>query len=49
MCKNHPSGTGFEGMKGSLKTTKAWYCERTWKAILEDTASVAAEEQWLML
>jgi hypothetical protein len=42
MCKSHPGGTGFEGMKGSCRTAEAWHCERPpWKAIGEDAASVA--------
>ena len=24
MCKGHPSGTGFEGMKGSCRAAEAW-------------------------
>ena len=27
MCKNHPGGTGFEGMKGSWRTAEAWHSE----------------------
>jgi hypothetical protein len=41
MCKSHPSGTGFEGMKRSWKAADVWHCERQWKAIGEGTASVA--------
>ena len=43
MCKNHPSGTGFEGMKGSCKEAEAWHCERPWKVIGEGVASVAID------
>jgi hypothetical protein len=43
MCKSHPSGTGVEGMKGSWRATKAWHCERSWKAISEGAASIAIE------
>ncbi len=35
MCKGHPGGTGFEGMKGSHKAAEARHCERPWKAIGE--------------
>ena len=41
MCKSHPGGTGFEGMKGSHRAAEALYCERPWKAIGEGAASVA--------
>ena len=40
MCKGHPGGTGFEGMKGTLRTAEAWHCERSWKAIGEASGSV---------
>ena len=43
MCKNHLGGTGFEGMKGSMKAAEAWYCERPKKAISESSASVAVD------
>jgi hypothetical protein len=43
MCKSYPGGTGFEGMKGSLRAAEAWHCERAWKAIGEDAASVAID------
>lgn len=43
MCKGHPGGTGFEGMKGSRKAAEARHCERPWKAIGEGAASVAIE------
>ena len=43
MCKNHPGGTGFEGMKGSWRAAEAWDCERPWKAIGEGAASVAID------
>ena len=41
MCKGHPGGTGFEGMKGSHRAAEARHCERPWKAIGEGAASVA--------
>lgn len=43
ICKGHPGGTGFEGMKGSRKAAEVRYCERPWKAIGEGAASVAIE------
>jgi hypothetical protein len=43
MCKSHPGGTGFEGMKGSYRAAEAWYCERPGKAIGEGAASVAID------
>ena len=38
MCKNHPDGTNFEGMKGSQRTAEGWYCKRPGKAIGEGAA-----------
>jgi hypothetical protein len=35
MGKNHPGGTGFEGMKGSWTAAEAWHCERPWKVIVK--------------
>jgi hypothetical protein len=43
MCKNHPGGTGFEGMKGSRRATKTWHCERPEKAKDEGAALVAVD------
>ena len=43
MCKNHPSGTGFEGMKGLCGAAEARHCERPRKAIGEGVASVAID------
>jgi hypothetical protein len=44
ICKGHPGGTGFEGMKGSHKAAEARHCERPWKAIGEEgAASVVIE------
>lgn len=43
MCKSHPGGTGFEGMKELSRAAEAWHCERPWKAIGEGAASVAIE------
>ena len=31
MCKGHPGGTGFEGMKGSRRAAEARHCERAWE------------------
>jgi hypothetical protein len=47
VCKSHPGGTGFEGMKGSHKAAEAWHCERPWKAIGEVAASDAIEDPGL--
>jgi hypothetical protein len=43
MCKSHPGGTGFKGMKGSYREAEAWQCKRPWKAIGEGGASVAID------
>ena len=43
MCKGHPSGTGFEGIKGSGRPAEARHCERPWKANGEGAASVAID------
>lgn len=43
MCKGHPGGTGFEGMKGSQRAAEALHGGRPWKAIGEGAASVAIE------
>ena len=43
MCKSHPGGTGFEGMKELSRAAEAWHCERPWKAIGESPASVAID------
>ena len=43
MCKSHPSGTGFEGMKGLCRAAEARHCERPRKAIGEGVASVAID------
>ena len=47
MCKGHPGGTGFEGMKGSHRAAEARHCERPWKAIGEGAASVAIDSPGL--
>jgi hypothetical protein len=47
MCKGHPGGTGFEGMKGSQRAAEAQYCETPWKAIGEGAASVAIDSPGL--
>jgi hypothetical protein len=39
MCKNHPGGTGFEGIKGSLRTAEVLHCERSGKDFGEGAAS----------
>ena len=43
MCKSHPGGTGFEGMKELSRAAEAWHCERPWKALGEGSASVAVD------
>jgi hypothetical protein len=43
MCKSHPGGTGFEGMKGLCRAAEARHCERPRKAIGEGVASVAID------
>lgn len=43
MCKCHPGGSGFEGMKGSWSTAETWHHERPGETIGEDAASVAVE------
>jgi hypothetical protein len=43
MCKSHPGGTGFEGMRGSWREAEAWQCERSGKVIGEGTASIAVD------
>jgi hypothetical protein len=47
MCKSHPGGTGFEGMKVSRRTAEAWHCERSWKAIGEGIASAVVDDPGL--
>ena len=47
MRKNHPGGTGFEGMKGSWEEAEAGHCERPWKAIGEGAASAAVDSPGL--
>ena len=43
MCKILRGGTGFESTKGSCRPAEAQHCERSWKAIVEGTASVAID------
>ena len=43
ICKSHPGGTVFEGMKGSQRAAEARHCERQWNAIGEGAASVAID------
>jgi hypothetical protein len=43
MCKSHPGGTSFEGMKGSCRAAEFWHCERPWEGIGEGAASVAID------
>jgi hypothetical protein len=47
ICKGHPGGTGFEGMKGSCRAAEARHCERSWKAIGEGATSVAIDDPGL--
>ena len=49
MCKNHPGGTGFEGMKVSRRTAEAWHCGKSWMAIDESADSVAIYSPGLMV
>ena len=41
--KIHSGGTGFEGMKGPWRAIEALHCERPWKAIDENAASVVVD------
>jgi len=43
MCKSHPGGSGFEGMKASWRAAEAGHCERPWKATGEGAASVTVD------
>jgi hypothetical protein len=43
MYRNHPSGTGFGGIKGSWRAAEAWTCKRPAKAIGEGATSVAVD------
>ena len=47
ICKGHPGGTGFEGMKGSCRAAETQHCERPWKAIGEGAASDAIDDPGL--
>jgi hypothetical protein len=47
MCKSHPGGTGFEGMRGSWRAAEAWYCARAWKVINKGGASVVVDSSGL--
>lgn len=47
ICKGHPGGTGFEGMKGSCKAAEARHGERPWKAIGEGATLVAIKDPGL--
>ena len=47
MCKNHPGGIGFEGMKGPWRAAAAWLYEIPGKAVSEGTASVAVHSPGL--
>jgi hypothetical protein len=40
MCKGHPGGTGFEGMKRSRRAAEALQCERPWKDTGDGSAPV---------
>jgi hypothetical protein len=43
ICKNHPSDTGFEGMKGSWKSSLGLALWDAWKAIGKGMASVVVD------
>jgi hypothetical protein len=43
MCKNHPGGIDFEGMKWSCIAAEALHCESPAKTIGEGAASVAVD------
>ena len=45
--KNHPTVTGFEGMKASRRTAEVWHCERPWKAIGKSVPSVVMDSPGL--
>jgi hypothetical protein len=47
MCKNHPDGTGFEGIKGSWRAAEAWHCERPQRTIGEGAASITVDSPGL--
>lgn len=47
MCKSHPDGTGFEGMKGSWRAAEAWRGERPSEPFGEGAASGAVESRGL--
>jgi hypothetical protein len=47
ICKNHPDGIGFEGMKGPWRAADTWHFERPGKAIGEGAASFAVDNLWL--
>ena len=35
ICKGHPGGTGFEGMKGSCKAAEVRHCERHGRPLIK--------------
>jgi hypothetical protein len=43
ICKNHPGGTDFEGIKGTWRTAKAWQNERPGKVTGEGAGSVTVD------
>ena len=43
MSKSNPGGTGFESMKGSWRTAKAWNCEKPGKAMGDGAALVVVD------
>ena len=43
MCKSHPGGTGFEGIKESQRVAEALHCERPGKATGEGEASAGVD------
>ena len=44
MCKGHPDGTGFEGMKGSRRAAEAQRCERPWKVKVQPQLQLTAHD-----
>ena len=47
MCKSHPGGTGFEGIKESQRVAEALHCERPGKAIGEGAVSLVVDDSRL--
>ena len=40
MCKGHPGGTGFEGMRGSCRAAEARHCDRPWMPLVRTSVAV---------